>query len=221
MKIGIIGSGNIGGGLGRLWSQAGHELMFSARQAAGAEQLVREIGAGAQTGTVAATAAFGDVVCLALPFDNLDEALAEVGSLAGKVVLDATNPYHVVDGQLVIALPEGGNAAQQLAAKLPQARVVKAFNTLPAEQLKNAPQGPPDTRPTMFYCSDDAAAKVVVNGLISDAGFASVDTGPLAHAAWQEPRGRLYGKVLPLAQAQQLLAAEQAAASTGPSQPVA
>ncbi len=203
MRIGIIGSGNIGGTLGLLWTRAGHAVLFSSRHPERLTELAERAGRRARAGTVAEAAAFGDVVLFSPNFWGTDDALAAAGSLAGKVVIDTTNPYRRDFSG--IALPATTTAAQELARKLPQARVVKAFNTPRAAVLAEQHHQQPD-RVAVYYSGNDPAALETVARLIADAGFAPVHAGPLDRVARQEPRGPLYNKVLDAGEARRLLA---------------
>lgn len=192
MHIGIIGAGRIGGNLARLLTIAGHEVVASyTRDPLGLQRRAAE--SGYRAGPVAEAAHFGDVVVLSVPWPNIDAVLAEAGSQAGKIVIDTTNQY-AAGGLVDLA---GGTAAQVNQARLPGARLVKAYNTLTAQfQARAAGRSGPE-RVVMFLCGDDPAAKAIVSGLIDDTGFAPFDVGGLADAAWMEaPRrpGSVYGE---------------------------
>ena len=192
MRIGVVGAGRIGGNLARLLSQAGHDVVISYARDAG-ELRARAAEFGSRAGSVAEAAGFGDVVVLSVPWPNIDAVLAEAGPLAGKVVIDTTN--HFTPAGLA-GLGEG-TAAQVNQARMPGARLVKAFNTLTAGfQAAAAGRTGPD-RVVMFLCGDDEAAKAVVSGLITDTGFTPFDVGLLADGAVMEaPRrpGAVYGE---------------------------
>jgi 8-hydroxy-5-deazaflavin:NADPH oxidoreductase len=133
-----------------------------------------------------------DVVMLAVPWDVIGDALESAGSLAGKVVIDATNPF----GSSAKP-PDGSTAARYNAARMPGARYVRAFNTLTAGFQAEAAGRAGDERAVMFLCGDYPEAKRIVSGLIEDAGFAPVDLGSVAHAAVMEPPrrpGAVYGE---------------------------
>lgn len=130
MKIGIIGSGNIGATLGQHWASAGHQVMFSSRHPEELKSMADRVGA--QVGATEEAARFGEVILLATPFGKNAEVAQQVGPLDGKVLIDATNPYPQRDGEVaqrVIdneALTATGWTAQQFSG----ARVVKAFNSI-------------------------------------------------------------------------------------------
>ncbi len=207
MHIGIIGSGRVGGTVGKLWARAGHMVLFSSRRPERLAALIKEAGNGARAGTVAEAAAFGEVVLFAPPFDATDEVLSEIGAgggaLDGKILIDATNPYQQDLGGLT--LPATTTAAEELQRKVPRARLVKAYNTLPAAVLADGAHRPAGQQYVLFYSGAEAAAKTIVAGLIADSGFAPVNAGALSDAYHQEPRGPLYGKRLTIEEAHALL----------------
>jgi predicted dinucleotide-binding enzyme len=189
MKIGVIGAGRIGGNAARRLALAGHEVVLSfSRDAAKLDALAQELGG--RAGTPAEAAAFGEVVILSVPWDEIDHALAQAGPLDGKIVIDTTNQYGRV------SLPAAGvTAAAHNAARMPGARYTKSFNTLTsAFQAEVAGR---DERVAQWVCGDDADAKRIVAGLIADAGYLPVDLGGTAGAAVIEaPRrpGAVYGE---------------------------
>jgi predicted dinucleotide-binding enzyme len=185
MNVGIIGSGRIGGTLGVLWARAGHGVLFSGSRDPGKlRRLAETAGGNARPGTPIDAAGFGEVVMLAPPWWAMNDALAEAGafegSMDGKVVVDAGNPF--AEGWVPLSLPDGASSARETAEKVPRARLVKAFNTLRAEVLAGGPSRPPGERLALPLAGDDPAAKETVAGLISDAGFVPVDVGPLSRA---------------------------------------
>jgi 8-hydroxy-5-deazaflavin:NADPH oxidoreductase len=169
MKIAILGAGRVGSALAATWADRGHEVTVS------------------QRGTLAATAAAGDVVVLALPALVVPEALAEAGRLDGKVLIDATNN------------PRGGPSGLEIAALAPTARYVKAFNTIFSTFMHDTP---PERPASVLICGDDEEAKAVTASLAEDLGFDPVDAGgsevaPLLESltklvvglAWERGRG--------------------------------
>jgi predicted dinucleotide-binding enzyme len=192
MRIGVIGAGRIGGNAGRLFARAGHEVMFSfSRDPEKLEQLARENGG--RSGSPADAAQFGEVVVLSVPWRLVDEALAQAGSLQGKVVIDTTNQYGA-DGWEDLG---ERTAAQLNASRMPGAAYVKSFNTLTSAFQAEAPERTGEARAVLFLCGDDPAAKATAAGLIEDAGFVPVDVGGTADASVMEaPRrdGAVYGE---------------------------
>jgi predicted dinucleotide-binding enzyme len=195
MRIGVIGSGRIGGTVARLLAGAGHEVLISySRDPASLAARAAEIGHGARAGTPAEAAAFGEVVVLSVRWRLVDEVLAEVGGLEGRIVVDTNNQFGASGLE---TLPDGLTAAQLDQRRMPRARLVKTFNTVTAGFLADSAGRTGPDRVVMFMCGDDAEAKAVVAGLVEDAGFTPVDMGALADAAPMEPprrTGAVYGE---------------------------
>jgi 8-hydroxy-5-deazaflavin:NADPH oxidoreductase len=176
MKIAVIGVGNVGRTLGVRWAQNGHQVVFGARDPGGEKvrRAVIEAGGNATTAAVAEAAAGARVVVLATPWHATQSAVTAAGDLAGKVVVDCTNP--LAPG-LQPALSATTSGAEQVAQWAVGARVVKAFNTTGYENMADPTY---DGGPvTMFICGDDTAAKEIVAGLAGELGFEVVDAGPL------------------------------------------
>jgi 8-hydroxy-5-deazaflavin:NADPH oxidoreductase len=194
MKIGIIGAGKVGGGLGKLWAKAGHEVFFSSRHPNLLKTLAEEAGHRAAYGGVAEAAIFGEVILFSPNFWNVDDALEAAGPLEGKTVVDVTNPLEWnPNGRMVRSLPGSTTAGEELAKKLPNARIVKAFSTVPASFIPHASYRPGRLqRLVVFYCSDDQFAKLEVHRLVADCGFVGLDAGPLLLARELEAPGRLH-----------------------------
>jgi predicted dinucleotide-binding enzyme len=188
MNIGIIGSGNVGGTLGTRWAQAGHQVTFASRKPESKEmqELLANAGPNARAGTIS-DAAQADVLLLATPWPNTEEALRSAGDLSGKILIDATNPLLNLDALELGTTTSGGEKVAQWAGG---ARVVKAFNTVGNNIMANpAFDG---RRPVLFYCGDDKAAKQTVGPLIAELGFDAVDAGPLSMARTLEPFALLW-----------------------------
>jgi 8-hydroxy-5-deazaflavin:NADPH oxidoreductase len=192
-KIGIIGSGNIGGTVGALWVKAGHPVMFSSRNPEKLREFAEGLGPLAHVGNVSEAIAFGDVVFLAVPY----KAYPQIGKdyarqLGGKVVLDAGNAVPARDGE--IAAEARANGIGLTSAKyLPGAHVVRAFNTLNYRVLAseaNRLQG----RIAIPIAGDDPAALAVAQTLVHDAGFDPVVIGPLESARKFAQGEPLYGQ---------------------------
>ena len=211
MRIAVIGAGRIGGNAARLLAAAGHEVMLSFSRAP--ERLradAEAIGERASAGDVADAARFGEVVIFSVPWRLIDAVLAQAGPLEGKVVIDTTNQYG--SGGLE-ELPEGQTAAQVNQARMPGARLVKAFNTLTSGFQASAAGRETERRVVIFMAGDDAEAKATVAGLIEDAGFAPADVGGLDDAAVLEaPRreGAVYGEEYRPAEAAEVVEAVRA-----------
>lgn len=181
LRIGIIGTGNIGGALARHWANAGHEVLMSSRHPEELEPLATELGPRARAGTPREAAEFGDVVLISVPYGAMPQISRDFASiLAGKVVLDTGNPIAGRDGDIVEnALAKGTGIATQ--EYLPGALVVRAFNCIPAASLLNEPNRRP-ARIAIPLAADDAAALEVAQRLVDDAGFDGVFVGPLEAA---------------------------------------
>jgi 8-hydroxy-5-deazaflavin:NADPH oxidoreductase len=206
MRIGIVGAGRIGGNCATQFAKGGHEVMLSfARDQARLESLASQIGDLASVGTPAEAAEFGEVVVFSVPWDTIDQALSEAGSLDGKIVIDTTNQY----GKEKLP-PEGQTAAQWNASRMPGARYTKSFNTLTSSFQAEAAGRPEGGRVVQWICGDDSRAKEVVAGLTADAGYAPVDVGGTADAAVieapQRP-GAVYGEEYRLPEAEQVVEA--------------
>ena len=204
MNVGIIGSGNIGGTAAKLFADAGHQVAISnSRGPETLEDLVQEIGPNAHAATVGEAAEFGEVVMEAIPFGRYEELPA--GKLEGKVFVTASNYYPGRDGEI----ENGGLASSELVREhLPGARVVKAFNTIYYERLRDngRPDAPVGEREVIFVSGDDEDAKSVVSGLIEEIGFAPVDTGNLAESRRQEPGSPVYNVAMTPDKARETLA---------------
>jgi 8-hydroxy-5-deazaflavin:NADPH oxidoreductase len=197
-RIGIIGSGNIGGNLARFLASAGHDVTVSFSQSQ-AKLDALAAATGARAATPAAAADHGEVIVLSVPWTVVDTALAQAGgadTLAGKIVLDTTNQFGRVGGRFGVLDLGGRSAAETNAAKVPQAAWVKAFNTLTAgfQASSSGRTGPEQV--VMFYATSSPGAAGTAEALITDAGFDPVATGTLARTdvGHQEPKGDLYGE---------------------------
>jgi predicted dinucleotide-binding enzyme len=190
MKIGIIGSGNVGGALGGRWAKLGHEVVFGTRNPQGThvQQLAAKASGKTSAATLAQAANDGEVLLLATPWPATEEIIAGLGDLNGKVLIDATNPLLPDLSGLTHGTTTSGG--EQVAKWAGNAKVVKAFNTVGANIL--ADPSFEGHRPVMFYCGDDADAKQVVKQLITELIFAAVDAGPLTQARLLEPFALLW-----------------------------
>jgi 8-hydroxy-5-deazaflavin:NADPH oxidoreductase len=193
VKIAIIGAGRIGGGIARQLGAADHELMLSfSRDQSMLGRLAAQVGGGARVGAPGEAAAFGEVVVISVPWSALPLALAQAGSLAGKIVIDTTNQF----GAPPLPAP-GQTAAAFNAARMPGARYTKSFNTLTAAFQAQAATRASERRVVQWLCGDDEEAKNVTAALIEEAGFVPVDLGAVEGCAVMEaPRrpGAVYGE---------------------------
>jgi predicted dinucleotide-binding enzyme len=190
MRIAIVGAGNVGTTLGAGWAKAGHQIVYGVRNPtdAGVGRRVASTGPTARTLTVAGAVAASEVVLLATPWTATQEALASAGPVAGKIVLDCTNPLKSDLSGLSVGLTSSG--AEHVAGWAPGARVVKIFNTTGFNNMANPRYA--EGAATMFHCGDDASAKQVAAALAADLGFDPVDAGPLTNARLLEPLAMLW-----------------------------
>jgi predicted dinucleotide-binding enzyme len=187
MRVGILGSGLMGGKLGTLFARAGHEVVFSyASSERKLKKLAREAKGAARAGTPGEAARESDVLLLAVHWSRVDDVLKQAGDLAGKVIVSCSLPMNAADTGLVIAHTSSG--AEALAKKVPESRVVSAFNTVPSEVLFGVfGARRKASRPSLVYCGDEPRSKKTAADLIRDVGFDPVDAGPLRIARYTEP----------------------------------
>ena len=190
MKIGIIGSGMIGGTLTKLFARSGHEVaVANSRGPDTLGDLVAEAGEGARATTVEEAADFADLVVIAVPVVAYDGLPAD--RFEGKVVVDAGNYYPARDGQIESLDSDSTTSTELLGERLHGARLVKAFNTMNFRPLgeEGQPDAPREQRLAIFLAGDDEQAKGTVAGLIDELGFAPVDTGALAEGGRRQQPG--------------------------------
>ena len=190
MKIAVVGAGRIGSTVGRLWHAAGHEVTFAAQDAAEPQALAAELGERAHAATVADAVTAAEVVLVAVPGPAVVDVLTAAGSLGGRVVIDAANMM----GKDRLSLG-------QLADMFPQARWVRAFNTLQARVLADENHRQP--RWVLFLSGDETAKPAVVR-LITDAGFEPADLGGIDDSQFQEPGSALWNTTLEAGAAKEL-----------------
>jgi 8-hydroxy-5-deazaflavin:NADPH oxidoreductase len=204
LKIGIIGTGHIGGTLAALWVKAGHPVLMSSRHPQELEALAQSLGPRARVGTPREAALFGDVVLVSVPYAALPQVGRDLKSeLAGKIVLDTGNPYPERDGPMAVqARREGTGVAS--ARYLPGVRLVRAFNAINAGDLRSEAHrsGEPIAIP---LAGDDPQALEVAQQLVRDAGFTPVVVGPLARAREFDVGTSVYTRLLTAPQLRQAL----------------
>ena len=195
MRIGILGSGLMGGRLGTLFARAGHGVVFSyASRREKLEKLADDAGANARAGTPREAAQNADAILLAVHWLRIDEVLHQGGDLSGKVILTCSLPMNADNTELMIGRTMSG--AEEFAKKAPKANVVSAFNTVPSEVLFGVYEARHKaSRSSLVYCGDDAPGKAVAAALIRDVGFEPVDAGPLRIARYTEPFALLMGQL--------------------------
>ncbi|HXI63321.1 MAG TPA: NADPH-dependent F420 reductase [Gemmatimonadales bacterium] len=187
MRVGILGSGLMGGKLGTIWARAGHEVVFSyARSEEKLKKLARDAKGKTRAGTPREAAQDADALLLAVHWLRIDDVLKQAGDLSGKVIVTCSLPMNADDTDLVIAHTSSG--AEELAKKVPKGHVVSAFGTVPSEVLFGVFEARRKAkRPSLVYSGDDKKAKAVAVELIRDTGFDPVDAGPLRIARYTEP----------------------------------
>lgn len=208
LKIGVVGAGHIGGTIGELWTKAGHPVFFSSRHPEELRDLVARLGPLAQAGSVDQAIGFGDVVFLAVPYGALPQIGKDYGkSLAGKIVIDAGNAVPNRDGVIADEVErEGvGNTSQKY---LPDARLVRAFNTL-SYMIFQREANRPAPRLAVPIAGDDQDAVRIAAALVLDAGFDPVEVGKLAEANRFQRGAPGYGQNVTAAELRQKLSLPQ------------
>lgn len=194
LRIGIIGSGNVGSALGGVWAHAGNEVMFSSRSLDHDQQLAAQIGANARAGTPQQAVAFGQVLLIAVPYGSLPDLMKTLGnSLQGKIVINASNPVQRRDGDIANQARAKGVGvfdAQLLAG----AYVVRAFNAVPAAQMASAHEDPGKIG---MPIAGDKRAIATATQLVREAGFVPVAIGGLNMANYLMPGTPLSGDHTP------------------------
>lgn len=185
MQITIVGGGNVGRALATGWKQAGHDVRIAVRNAAGEKS--KALSAEGHHVVPMGATNDADVIVLAVPWGEIENVILALGNVAGKIVVDATNP---LTKDLGLALGHTDSAGETVARLAKDARVVKAFNTTGAENMANARSFP--VKPLMAMASDDAEAKRVVSTLAEDLGFEAMDAGPLKVARYLEPMAMVW-----------------------------
>ncbi len=180
-KIGIVGSGRIGGTLGILLAKAGYEIFYSSRHPDALKNLVKSAGSKARAGTVAEAIAFGDVIVLSLPLKAIPELDVEIKeNLKGKIVIDTSNPYPERDGEIAeVARKEPGGMGVFVARLLPGARIIRAFNTVYFEDLKKTTNKRGE-KIGVPIAGDDREGMKAAEELVTAAGLDPVDVGSLS-----------------------------------------
>ena len=187
MRVGILGSGLMGGKLGTLFARAGHDVVFSySRSDRKLERLARDAGRNASAGTPADAVRGADALLLAVHWSRVDDVLKQAGKLSGNVLVSCSLPMNKDDTKLVVGHTSSG--AEALARKARRAQVVAAFGTVPSEVLFSVFESRRNkNRPSLIYYGDHKRAKTVAARLIRDVGFDPVDAGPLETARYTEP----------------------------------
>lgn len=188
MKIGVLGSGDVGKSFARAFSSVGHTVKIGSRTPEKLADFVAQAGNRVTSSTFEETARFGDVVVLATLGVATEEAirLAKGDNFSGKVVIDATNPLEfVAGGPPRLAIGHHDSLGERVQKWLPKSRVVKAFNTVgnPLFFKPQLPGGPPD----MFICGNDEDAKKLVSQICREFGWGVIDLGTIESSRYLEP----------------------------------
>lgn len=191
MKIAVIGAGNVGSRLAKLFILAGHEITIGSREQEKAIAIAAQLGETVKGAKYADAVASADVIIVTTPWANNTtlDVVQELGDLTGKIVIDCTNP--LAPDYMSNTLGYTTSSAEEIAKLIPGVPVVKAFNTIFAEVMEPGKQIFDGQKATGFYCGDDAAAKAIAAKLIKDAGFEAVDAGVLQNARYLEPMAQL------------------------------
>ena len=213
LKIGIIGTGKIGGTLATLWAKAGHQLMLSSRHPGELKGLAKSLGPKVSVGTPRAAAQFGEVVLISVPYGALPQLGHDLAhELAGKVVIDTGNPYPQRDGDMAVEARRKGTGVAS-AEFLPGVRLVRAFNAISYKALGSEAHRSGDLI-GIPLAGDDPQALAIAQRLVRDAGFEPVVVGGLARAKEFDPDTPVYVKLLTAAQLREQLHLPPAPAST-------
>jgi predicted dinucleotide-binding enzyme len=205
LKIGVIGSGRIGGTLGALWVKAGHEVFFSSRHPDELEELVERLGPLARAGLPREAAAFGEVILISIPYHAVPQIGRDLArELAGKVVLETGNPYPTRDGEMAVKARTKGTGLTS-AGFLPGVRLVRAFNSVSHMALRSEAHRGGD-RVAIPLASNDRQALAIASRLVEDAGFEPVVVGPLNRAKEFDVGTTVYGQALTARELRQKLA---------------
>ncbi|MBW8823788.1 MAG: NAD(P)-binding domain-containing protein [Xanthomonadales bacterium] len=184
MNILILGAGNMGSALARQFTKAGHAVRIAATTLEKATSVAAGI-PGATAVDAAGSAAASDAIVVATPYEQAATALRAAGPLAGKIVIDITNP--LTPDYMGLTIGHDTSAAEEIAKAVPDAEVAKAFNTLFAQVLTDGPAFADGKTATAFYAGDSERAKSTAQALIESIGFTAVDAGPLKNARYLEP----------------------------------
>ncbi len=184
MNITVIGIGNMGSGLAKQLVRAGYDVAVAGRDLDKARQLASSLGPRVTASDVKTAAAKADVIVLAVPYEEAAAVLASLDDVAGKVVVDITNP--LTPDFMGLTIGHTTSAAESIASHAPGVRLVKAFNTVLAQVMAEGPSFSTQ-RAQVFVASDDAGAKTAVCEIVQRIGFEPIDAGPLRNARYLEP----------------------------------
>lgn len=204
LKIGIIGTGNIGGALAQHWAKAGHELVISSRHPEELQKLAQSLGPKVRVGTPQEAAQFGDIILLSVPYKATPDIGRDLANeIKGKILLDTGNPYPMRDGAMAVDARKRGTGVTSKEF-LPDVRLVRAFNAINSNNLERDGNHKPE-RYAIPLASDDAAALQVAERLVRDAGFDPVVVGGLARAREFDWGTKVYTELLTAKQLREAL----------------
>jgi 8-hydroxy-5-deazaflavin:NADPH oxidoreductase len=204
MKIGVIGSGRVGGTIGGLWVKAGYEVMFSARDISEVKELVAGLGPKAHAGTPREAAAFGDAVLISVPYSALPQIGRDnAAELKGKVVLDTSNPIAGRDGEMAVEARAKGTGVASVEL-LPGVRLVRAFNCVGYTSMRSEAHRAGERLAIPLAADDQAALKTAIQ-LVQDAGFEPVVVGGLARAKDFDVGTPVFGKAFTASELRKIL----------------
>lgn len=205
MKVGIIGSGKIGGTLGIHLANAGYNVMFSSRHPEELKTLAGEAGSNASVGTIEEAADFGEAIILSVPFWAVEEVAEKIGEQDGKIIIETVNPYPDRDGQMAQEVRDSNRAASEFVADhFPGAHVLKAFNAIYFTHLRDQAFRD-DQRRAIPYAGDHQPTLEKLEQLITDIGFDPVYVGKLSESHIIDPDQELYTKDLTAEEMQAIL----------------
>lgn len=203
-RIGIIGSGNIGGTIGGLWVKKGHSVFFSSRHPDELKDMVAKLGSLAQAGTVEQAVAFGDVLFIAVPYGAIPQIGKDYSAaMKGKVMLDACNAVSSRDGAVAEEVEQNGIGVTTQ-RYFPGVRIVRAFNTM-SYMVFAREANRPDPKLAIPIAGDDPQALQIAASLVRDAGFDPVTVGTLADARRFQRGQAGYGQQVTAAELKQKL----------------
>jgi predicted dinucleotide-binding enzyme len=204
MKIGVIGSGRVGGTIGGHWVRAGYEVMFSAREIGEVKELVASLGPGARAGTPREAAASGEVVLISVPYSALPQIGRDLAAeLKGKPVLDTCNPIQARDGEMAVQARAKGTGVASVEF-LPGVRLVRAFNCVGYNSMRSEAHRAGERLAIPLAADDQTALKIAIR-LVQDAGFEPVVVGPLARAREFDVGTPVFGRALTARELRQVL----------------
>lgn len=192
-KIGIIGSGKIGGTLGVAFAKAGHQVMFSSRNPEKLQPLVGEAGQNAQTGSIEQAFDFGEVILFAFPFGSAPEVAQKVGDASGKIIIDANNYYPQRDGEQPGVEMKAKNLLQSewTSSYFPGAHIVKAFNTIYFARLQDKAFAT-ERKLGVLYAASSPEGQKAIETLLESIHFDGLHLGDLSKTKIMQPGEKLY-----------------------------